>query len=80
MSLILKFTQTEDGRTDREAREGDLDVGVDQVPGLPPEGVLQVGHDGGVHPRKAVSSVDSGDDEKHYLPSCLLLPACLTSR
>ena len=43
--------------TYRESSEGDLHVGVDQVPGLPPEGVLQVGHDGGVHPREAVSSV-----------------------
>ena len=45
--------------TYREPREGDLDVGVDQVPGLPPEGVLQVGHDGGVHPGQAVRSVHS---------------------
>ena len=45
--------------TYREASEGDLDVGVDQVPGLPPEGVLQVGHDGGVHPGQAVRSVHS---------------------
>ena len=43
--------------TDREAREGDLHVGADEVLLLAPEHVLEVGHDGGVHPREAVSSV-----------------------
>ena len=43
--------------THREPSEGHLDVGIDQVPGLAPEGVLQVGHDGGVHPGESVSSV-----------------------
>ena len=41
----------------RETREGDLDVGADQVPLVAPEHVLEVGHDGGVHARQTVSSV-----------------------
>ena len=36
----------------REPGEGDLDVGVHEVPGDAPEGVLQVRHDRGVHPDK----------------------------
>lgn len=41
----------------RETREGDLDVGADQVPLVAPEHVLEVGHDGGVHAGQTVSSV-----------------------
>ena len=44
--------------TYRESCKGDLDVGTDQVLLVSSEHVLEVGHDGGVHPRKPVSSVD----------------------
>ncbi len=41
--------------------EADLHVGVGQVARLPAEGVLQVGHDGGVHPGQPVGAVDAHD-------------------
>ena len=42
----------------RESCEGDLDVGTDEVLLVSSEHVLEVGHDGGVHTRQTVSSVD----------------------
>ena len=42
----------------REPCEGDLDVGAYEVFLLAPKHMLEVGHDGGVHPRQAVSLVD----------------------
>ena len=63
LSLQLSLVQYSLHLTYRKAGEGHLDVGVDQVSGLAPEGVLQVGHDGGVHPREAVCSVDPENDE-----------------
>ena len=38
-----------------------MDVGVHEVPGLSAEGVLEVGHDGGVHAGEAVGAVDADD-------------------
>ena len=45
----------------RASCEGDLYVGVDQVLGGSPEGVLEVGHDGRVHPGQSVGAVDPDD-------------------
>ena len=42
----------------RESCKGDLDVGTDQVLLMSSKHVLEVGHDGGVHARQTVSSVD----------------------
>ena len=38
--------------TYRKTSKRDLDVGVDQVARLRAESVLQVGHQGGVHPKR----------------------------
>ena len=43
----------------RESCKGDLDVGADKVLLVAAKHVLEVGHDGRVHPRQPVSSVDS---------------------
>ena len=51
----------------REPGKWDLDVGIDQVPGLAPEGVFEVWHYGRVHPREPVRPVHP-DNELGPLP------------
>lgn len=48
-------------------REGHLHVGVHQVLVLPNEGLLDIGHDAGVHPRQPLGTVDL-DVEPSPLP------------
>ena len=43
----------------RESSKGDLDVGADEVLLVAAKHVLEVCHDGGVHPRQAIRSVYS---------------------
>ena len=47
--------------------ERDLHIRIHQVSGLRSECVLQVRHDGGVHPGQTVCSVNPEEKKMHFL-------------